>query len=603
MQKWLDLFETFLKEIRIDSKETGIGPLVPYESQRRFLHEIASGLDRGVHDFVCLKARQLGISTMSLAIDLFWLFAHPGLQGALVVDTEDNRDKFRVILNRYLESLPRSWRVSTKSHNRGSLVLSNGSVLDYVVAGVKKGRGSLGRSRAWNFIHATECSSYGDQAAVDSMIASLAQNHPDRLYIFESTARGPNSFCEMWDTAEDDPTKHRFFIGWWGKEGYAVKRSDKRFLQFMQDPLSDFEKEMIRDVKRLYQVSVTDEQICWWRWYRETHISSDAMMDQEFPWTADQAFVVTGRIFFPPKKIMAEIKRVNREVVWKGYRYHVGENFRATTLEQVRRDIDAELRIFEEPVATGVYAVGCDPAYGQNEYKDSHTIEILRCYADRTIQVAELATPDIETYQLTWMLAHLAGSYRNCIINLEIIGPGATVMTEFRHLKQLVLEGKLDQEAETGEWTQVLSNARWYMYNKPDSMGSGYVYNWKTNSDNKQTIMNKLRDEFSQSRLRIQSRPALREMEKVVQDGAQIQASGSGKDDRVFALALANEAYTRWLRPSLITQGQTYAAVQKQEEERGKRNPSGMVPYVVQDFFKRREGERYDRYIRELESY
>jgi|SRR5215469_3387270 len=600
---WIPLFESFLKEIRIDSKETGIGPLVPYESQKRFLAEISRGLENGVHDFVCLKARQLGISTMSLAIDLFWLFAHPGLQGALVTDTEDNRDKFRVILNRYLESLPKSWRVETRSHNRGSLVLSNGSVLDYVVAGIKKGKGALGRSRAWNFVHATEVSSYGDQAAIDSMVASLAQNHPDRLYIFESTARGPNAFCEMWDAAEDDPTKHRFFIGWWAKEGYAVPRRDKRFAQFMEDPLSDFEQEMIRDVKRLYGTTVSDEQVAWWRWYRETHISSDAMMDQEFPWTADQAFVVTGKIFFPPKRIMGEIKRVNREVTFKGYRYHVGENFRATTLEQVRRDIDAELRIFEEPQATGVYAIGVDPAYGQNEYKDSHTIEILRCYADRTLQVAELATPDIETYQLTWMLAHLAGAYRNCIINLEIIGPGATVMTEFRHLKQLVLEGRLDLENETGEWTQVLSNARWYMYNKPDSMGAGYVYNWKTNSDNKQMIMNKLRDEFSQSRIRIQSRPALREMEKVVQDGATIMAAGAGKDDRVFALALAIEAYTRWLRPSLISEGQTYAQVSKQEAERGKRNPAGMVPYVVQDFFKRRENERYDRYIRELENY
>ena len=603
MQAWTDLFADFLAQIRIDSKETGVGPLIPYDSQKRFLAEISSGLANDVHDFICLKARQLGISTMSLAIDLFWLFTHPGLQGALITDTEDNRDKFRVILNRYLQSLPKSWRVSTRSHNRGSLVLSNGSVLDYVVAGIKKGKGTLGRSRAWNFVHATECSSYGDQAAIDSMVASLAQMNPDRLYIFESTARGPNAFCEMWDTAEDDPTKHRFFIGWWAKEDYAVGRSDPRFAKFMADPLSDFEREMKADVKRLYGVRVSDEQICWWRWYRETHISSDAMMDQEFPWTADQAFVVTGKIFFPPKKIMAEIKRVNREVAFKGYRYHVGENFRATTLEQVRRDIDAELRIFEEPLATGVYAVGVDPAYGQNEYKDSHTIEILRCYADRTIQVAELATPDIETYQLTWMLAHLAGAYRNCIINLEIIGPGATVMTEFRHLKQLVLEGKLDLEAETGDWKAVLSNARWYMYNKPDSMGSGYVYNWKTNSDNKQMILNKLRDEFSQSRLRIQSRPALREMEKVVQDGAQIMAAGAGKDDRVFALALAIEAYTRWLRPALISDGQTYAAVARQEEERAKRNPSGMVPYVVQDFFKRREGERYDAYIRELENY
>ena len=45
--------------------------------------------------FCILKGRQLGITTISLALDLYWHFTHPGLQGTLTTDTEENRDMFR----------------------------------------------------------------------------------------------------------------------------------------------------------------------------------------------------------------------------------------------------------------------------------------------------------------------------------------------------------------------------------------------------------------------------------------------------------------------------------------------------------------------------
>ena len=202
--RWRQLFLEFISYLTIDSKETGISPLVLYGSQTRFLDEVCEGLDRGVRHFVCLKARQLGISTVSLAIDLFWILVHDGLQGALITDTDENRIKFRILLERYLESLPLGMRSGIVRHNKTNLVLKNGSVLDYVVAGGRKTGGGLGRSRAWNFLHATECSSWGSEAGYASMIAALAQKHPDRLYIFESTARGYNLFWDIWQESQKD---------------------------------------------------------------------------------------------------------------------------------------------------------------------------------------------------------------------------------------------------------------------------------------------------------------------------------------------------------------------------------------------------------------
>src|SRR5207247_111300 len=85
-QRWLPIFLDFIEHFTIMSKEIpGDRPealsSIMYDAQIKFLEEVCEGLDRGIRHFVCLKARQLGISTISLAIDVFWLSLHPGLQG------------------------------------------------------------------------------------------------------------------------------------------------------------------------------------------------------------------------------------------------------------------------------------------------------------------------------------------------------------------------------------------------------------------------------------------------------------------------------------------------------------------------------------------
>ena len=49
-------------------------------TQTYVMEEIAKGLENDIHFFVILKGRQLGITTVSLALDLYWQFTHPGWQ-------------------------------------------------------------------------------------------------------------------------------------------------------------------------------------------------------------------------------------------------------------------------------------------------------------------------------------------------------------------------------------------------------------------------------------------------------------------------------------------------------------------------------------------
>lgn len=609
--RWLDYFLEFISHLSIDSKETGITRLGDhlYGAQIRFLEEVCSGLDNNIRHFTVLKARQLGISTVSLAMDLFWLLVHPGMQGALITDTDGNRDRFKIIITRYLESLPKKilGNIYVKQHNRNSLVLSNGSVLDYLVAGVKKGGAGLARSRALNFVHATEMSSWGDPEGVDSLKAAMAEKHPNRLYIFESTAKGFNLFWEMWEAAKRDTfTQKAIFIGWWAKEDYSIPRSDPRFKEYWDGTISPEEESMLKLVHKDYGVDITPEQLVWYRWNSSSKITGEGMIKQEMPSHETEAFISTGQHFFPPGKISKDFQGLRNaagksgdgfyrgaRVPFKAYRYQFGLEFESLALNQVMTPWEADLRVWEEPVDGGEYVMGIDPAYGRNDNKDKHSIEIYRCYADRCVQVAEFATCAPETYVATWVMAHLAGYYNKVILNLEINGPGKTIMQEMKHLRQMMDKGVIIPGQERPQkMTQALAGARWYLYHRPDSPGNGFVYNFQTTVNTKHPLMDQMRDAYVLDRLIVVSEPLLGEMQRIVQDGSNIEAEGSAKDDRVLATALALEAWVKWVRPGMIEKNLTFDRVTEMERRREQNPRATLVGNVVQSFYEEQSNLR-----------
>lgn len=600
---WMELFYDFISNMTISSKELDSSKPVPlmdalYTAQHRFLEEISEGLDRGVRDFKCLKSRQLGVSTISLALDVFWASVHDKLQGALITDTDGNRDKFRILIEQYIESLPRGLRVGIKQHNRNNLVLMNGSVIDYLVAGTRGKRGALGTSRALNFMHATECSNWGStDADIANLQASLAEKHPHRLYLWESTARGyGNEWYDMCESAKaDNDVQKLFFLGWFLKEDYSFEEGSPEFKRWWDGKLSAEEEEAQIDVMKESSWKITPGQWAWHRYQRTMKILDSDLMSQNYPTTAKEAFIMTGRSFFPLKRIAEDIRFIHEtQAPLKAFRYHMGENFLATELEELDATKEADLRIWEEPNPNGVYVMGIDPAFGRSDFKDKHAIEVYRCYADRLVQVAEYATDVPETYQITWVMAHLAGAYKNCILNLEVTGPGFAVMQELRHLRQLLDMGYLRGTASNMDLLDVFSAVKWYLYHRPDSMGAGYCYNWKTNQDNKLKILNQMRDNYTLRMLTVRSIPLLEEMERIVQDGAEIQAEGRAKDDRAFATALAVTAWIDWVRGGLIANQQTYARVTEEEKIAMETPQANMIGRVVTDFFKQNEQARLD---------
>ena len=552
----LQHFYRFCRELKVETKELGIQRLGQrlLGSQTYVMEEVAKGLNQGTHFFVILKGRQLGITTISLALDLYWHFKNPGFQGTLTTDTEENRDQFRTTLAMYMDGLPPEFKIPLMTHNRNQMVLKNRSRLFYQVAGLRA-KGSLGRGKGITYLHGTETSSWGDEEGLASLLASLAEKNPNRLYLFESTARGFNMWHDMWQVAKKARTQKAIFCGWWRNELYAADPKSDVYRVYWDGKLSPEEKEWTREVKKLYQVEINTRQIAWWRWKLNEGLKDEALMYQEFPPTEDYAFIMTGSSFFSHTRCTDQAK-VAKQLMPRNYRFSMGQYFEDTELIQSTERM-ATLKIWEEPIDNAYYVIGADPAYGSSDWADRFCIQIYRAYADGLDQVAEFATSEINTYQFAWIICYLAGAYKNSTLNLEVNGPGQAVINEMRNLRR---QAQTMEPKKARQLDDVLSHMQHYLWRRNDSLGGvsnslGYL----TTHSSKERMLNYFKDYFERGMMNVYSMDLLEEMKSVVREGGSIAAYGRNKDDRVIATALACVAYAEQLMPRLMQMRMTRA--------------------------------------------
>ena len=558
----LQNFYGFCNQLKIETKEQGLRKMDNLlGTQTYVMEEIDKGLKQGIHFYVILKGRQLGITTISLALDLYWHYIHNGLNGTLVTDTEENRDMFRGTLGGYMEGLPKTHKIPILAHNRNSLSLKNRSRIFYQVAGLRA-KGSLGRGKGITFLHGTETSSWGDEEGLASLLASLAETNPKRLYIFESTARGFNMFHDMYVEAKKARSQRAIFCGWWRNELYMSDPNSDIYRVYWDGKLTGEEKEWVRDIKKLYGVEINSRQIAWWRWKMAEGIRDESLMYQEFPPTEDYAFVMTGTSFFSNSRCTDAVKALRKKSP-DYYRYSFGANFQDTNVLKSTERL-ATLKVWEEPIDTAYYVIGADPAYGSSDWADRFCIQVFRCYADGLEQVASFATSELNTYQFAWVIAHLAGAYKNSTLNLEVNGPGQAVINEIRNLKRMAasMGSTLGRDL-----LDVYGSMQNYIWRRNDTMGGvSNSIGWLTTSATKERMLTYMKDYFEREMMYIYDMDTIEEMKTMTRQDGGIYASGRNKDDRVIAAALATAAFAEQVQPRMIAQKITRAISKIQQE-------------------------------------
>ena len=86
-------FYEFLNRCYVNSKDAGricLGECL-FDGQVMFITSVFDALEKDIHKIFVLKSRQLGISTIARALSIFLLGVHPGLKGAIVFDTDNNK--------------------------------------------------------------------------------------------------------------------------------------------------------------------------------------------------------------------------------------------------------------------------------------------------------------------------------------------------------------------------------------------------------------------------------------------------------------------------------------------------------------------------------
>jgi hypothetical protein len=568
-------FYDFLGEARVNSKDYGeivLGEHL-YRAQKTFFTNVFDGLEQGLHIFDLLKSRQLGASTGTRALSVFWQGLHDGMAGACVFDTDMNKQNARREIETMIRSLPDSLDFPRiKSNNRNTITLDNDSSITFLAAGVKKSKssGTLGRSLGLSMYHASELCSYDNEEGWEAFENSKSEIHRNRLYIRESTARGFNSWHEMWTSDRKDPAHVLCcFLGWWSKDSQIIARDDPDFERYGLQPPTDKEIERINQVQQMYGWQITEEQLAWIR--RKTDPTSedhgDAPADytpnvirlQEQPWTEEDAFQMTGAVFFHPEKLTEQMN-ANVSKNYKTFMFAPGVEFTDMRIYKAPNARSIELKVWDEPQDDCVYVVSADPAFGSHEDNDRSAIQVLRGYADGCDQVAEYAWPLVSTRSFGWIILAIAAYYAKpmgseVFLLVELNGPGMAVWDEIESTRRHINAGYQPREMEDKGLPNIFFNVRNYLYSRPDSLSAGKALMWKTSMSGgpsgKVRVMERLRDFTDNGMLKIRSRETLEEMRSVTREGDSIAAQGSNKDDRVMSLALGIRCWEERVRRTM----------------------------------------------------
>lgn len=571
-------FLQFIAVLKVQTKDYGLVGLKLLGSQLYLLEEIIKGLDEGITTFVILKARQLGISTFFLALDLFWAFENEGLLGCFVTHDEAARDQFRNQLDVFLTTLPKTHRIDYETNNRLMLVLKNSSMFRYLVAGTRTTTNKLGRSGGSNYCHSTETAFYGSADDIKALQQTFSELYPSRLYFYESTANGFNHYNDMWEMAKISPAQRHIFIGWWRDERNEFSGKHPLYRKYMPQgvntKVTQLERKRIADVKREYGFVITSGQLAWYRFHLETKCGNDqSTMDQEHPWTADDAFIATGDSFFTNETLTVCMKDAKKHLCMP-FIIKITDNFEDTrafssTIEK------AELKIWDKPVAGGRYVIGADPIFGSSGNSDNGVISVFRCFSDCTEQVAEYASPSISTFQFAWVLAFMAGLYKDVVLNLEITGPGGPVYQELKQLRQKLANISAIQDPDMRNCLLYMKD---FFYRRVDSMGGGALLQWKTSPETRTQLLHKFHDGLQTKRLKIKSMLCLEEARKmVIEDDGYIGVPASKHDDRIFGGALAYWAWDERVRPAMYAAGLTRERVMGMEQSGDDNAVGGLV--------------------------
>ena len=523
----------------------GTGELIPFELNevQQIMHSMMQRqLEEHNHvRMIVLKARRFGISTYVQGR----YFRHAAMNHNKVVQITTHSkaatDVMFAMTRTMEQNLPVEVKPQLKYSGRRDLHWGSeggglNSSYSLSTVGGREVRGSK-----IDYLHCSEVASWtaGGEDYLLGLLNCVVQGFNTEAVI-ESTAQGVGGvFHDMyWDASEGNSGWESVFFPWYIYSYYrkpfnSEEEKEKFKSELGQDKRygGDAEQALL-GISCEYDVgdsvkkfSCDLENLHWRRQCIKTQCQNDLRkFHQEFPTTAREAFVTTGRGVFNSDvlgKLILESQRLQRERPSEGFHIPVqswkergGEKYIIEAMDE------GGLQVWERPVPHREYRIGADVSEGIDVGRDTDWSVAVVLNADTMDEVAMLRVK-IDPDLFAWQLASLGKWYNNAKLLVERNNHGLVTLKFLSdvHLYPDIYSEKILDER---------------------SSRSARKLGFHTTVKSKPLIIDYLKELIREDEINIKSPKVLDELQTFVNfpNGRMAAQSGS-HDDCVMALAIA----------------------------------------------------------------
>ncbi len=522
----------------IRAKGAIIRPLWPFwDSQELLLasFERQFALHEAIR-IIVLKARQLGITTISVSLMCWLAFLHPHMHVLSMSDEESRVDVNFTMARTAHDNLP-WWLKPEKRYDVKNQVLgfdrakeidrlrSPGlqSLMYFESANQPSG---AAYSKSLYGAHLAEVARYRNSNSITEGIFGSLVNYTHSIGIMESTARGRHStWHRICRASQSGKLAWDFvFMEWFREPGYLVAVPEN--FEKTQE-----EEALVKKSKEQLNFDLSDGQLAWRREKIAEFEATDGDPDkfhQEFPFTPAEAFVASGRCAFSKKRLNDMITHFCRPARWRG-EIRLEEN---NTGFKLTSQAEGRLQVWELPKPGAVYYIAGDPSMGVDG-GDPACAQVYIIPEDINQPLRQVARWHgyAPPTQFARILAALGYMY-----NTAEVAPECNTITTV-----------------ASDLVKVLLYPKWYRWMREDKARNAYSnwIGWQTTFRNKNELIGRYREALDEWTVIIRCEEDIDEMFDFVEDEPgteRFSARIGGHDDCVMTHMIAYYCATQ-LRP------------------------------------------------------
>jgi len=528
--------QTFLENLTIVDKRGELTPLIMNRSQEMVFERVMECRERRTPGrFICLKARQLGISTLIEAFLFALTTLYPNRSALVVAHSVQAGQTMFSMTRRFYRRLPGRWRrpLSRNTLRCMEYRAPHSSWIQIDTAGNQ----ALGRGSTIHYVHASEVAFWERPEEPILAINQAMPRHWDTLIFWESTANGVNNlFHRTWLAAQrGDSDMEPIFLSWKSFPEYSLPPAPGERLTLTESESEYADVHGLDASQMKWAVHIMRSQC---------HDSWDKF-HQEYPVSPELAFLFTGMPWFDASTVARMLNETACDPVFVGRIESESPDSLAPVLIQ---DAAGPLAVWKHPCKSYSYALGMDVAEGIGA--DYTVIQVI---CRETGEVAAMYRSNRVKPEVAGRHACLlAAYYLYGLLGIERNGPGLAALTvcERGEARFPMVQGYPNLYYHT------LTDVR--VPRETSRLG------WITNAITKQTMLARLSESIRSGALTVYSKTTLLCMQGFVWDAERrsfrqtYRAPGDrlSHDDEIMALAIAEEmrrhaVAERFMPPSL----------------------------------------------------